>query len=992
MQAISVKEQTKPSLSLNVKIIDAITHEPIENATIVLWDINNFIGYKFFTDKNGECIISGEYIEPRSRYSLYAYRGNFDEKIVDYVPVEYRVYFEKVESRNITLLLIPGALIEIWGVPYIVQSSSPEIRSMTIRVIEKDEKFLNYSFVREYGYTQTNYRIGLPNNMIIVPAGVNFILECELPYYTRRGPLLLRVSEIFYIDNNSLPFIMPQKGYLPGNQVKIPYYSLRRSLEYVKTVFADVSYVINEAQATGFVVFDEKKILSDLSQEVIKTEVLLQNAREDEEFRDIWLVLLKILKEMDNVRTILRMKYDYTESQAIYLPAVISVFSIVVSFFFFEEEKKKVISNIITYILFLIILYYTHPGAHLIVTRNIMRFLYAALFSFITFSALVFIIPRIWKERIIEGEVSWRSAITIIFSMGKRQIKRKKIRGFFTIFSIGILILAFTSLTSIGTFFGVVADKISLTSPSEGILVRQMINGSSAFFSPLGYGDIIALSEIIPATNIAQRWKNLPRATPIARLINIDTYISHFIYSIIAISPSNESLYTGLNNIVIGSYLSDRECGEVLVGSSVAEKLNIRPNQNVTLEFLETSGVTVTLTVRGLIRDDGYNNLIDVDGNFFGSFRLLEDGSIRRCNSSEIIVINLETAKWIQEIINSRYERKKEAPQLVLLSEIVFKPATMDNIEANVKRIVFKFGYDVFISLNNVVSYYHIGSYIEFKGFAELLIPMIMVILNVSMVMINNAYEREKEIKVLSMVGLNPTHIGLTFVAEAIVMGMVGGSIGYLSGLSFYRIMTLFGRDLVVREKLEWWWSAIGFALAILVSVLSAMRPAAMAVSAYTPSKIRRIKRPKEEIAKRKEEIFRAYQAKEIIMPVKVLFSEKEFFISYFLDRLYDLRTGYTERVGNIEDIPEAESVRGELIKTIKFSYYFGSPEQRKETKNILTLVKSPHEEYYRIKLVSEPVSPGIPESIIDRTIDFVHEILMGWVKDKKRIVGAYKT
>ena len=263
-----------------------------------------------------------------------------------------------------------------------------------------------------------------------------------------------------------------------------------------------------------------------------------------------------------------------------------------------------------------------------------------------------------------------------------------------------------------------------------------------------------------------------------------------------------------------------------------------------------------------------------------------------------------------------------------------------------------------------------------------------MVILNVSMVMVNSAYERSKEIRVLSMLGLNPTHIGLTFVAEATVMGMVGGSLGYLAGLGFYRLMIVFGQDLMVREKLEWWWSALGFALAILISVLSAMRPATMAVKAYTPSRIKKVRMLKEEMEKRREEVFKVYEAREVSMPVRVLTNEKEFFVSYFLDRLSDLRSGYMERTEEIEEAPEIESVRGELIKNIKFAYHFGVPEKRIGTKNVLILIKSPDEEYYRVRLKSEPIAPGIPESVIDRTISFVHEILMAWVRDKKRIMG----
>ncbi|MEM2702424.1 MAG: FtsX-like permease family protein, partial [Candidatus Bathyarchaeia archaeon] len=605
-------------------------------------------------------------------------------------------------------------------------------------------------------------------------------------------------------------------------------------------------------------------------------------------------------------------------------------------------------------------------------------FIYAAVISFTTFSIIIFVIPRVWKERTVEGEVSWRSAITIIFSMGKRQIKRKKLRGFFTIFSVGILVLAFTSLTSFGTVFGAVSDRISSISSSDGILVRRMVNGSLALFSPLGYGDIVTISEIIPMSNIAQRWKNFPKVNPIAQLINSKTNSYHFIYGVIAVSPESESTYTRLNELIdVGEYLSSEMRGGVLISSGIANKLGVKVNDNVTLKIPDAK-VEENLIVKGLINDERYNALADIDGSLFGPYRLLEGGTLQRCNSTEIIVINLKTAEKIRE----------SAPDFVLPSEIVFQPATITDMESGVKRLVLTSGYDIFVSLNNMIVHYHIGSYIEFKGVAELLIPIIMVILNVSMVMVNSAYERSKEIRVLSMLGLNPTHIGLTFVAEATVIGMVGGSLGYLAGLSFYRIMNFFGHDLMVREKLEWWWSAIGFALAILISVLSATRPAVMAVSAYTPSKIKKVKRTEEEKKKRKEEIFRVYQARELSMPIKVLVSEKVFFVNYFLDRLNDLKSGYTERVENIENILETENIRGELVEAIKFVYLFGPPENRRGTKNTLTLIKSPGEEYYRVRLSSEPASPGMPETAVERTIDFVQDILISWAKDKRRIIG----
>ncbi|MEM3193943.1 MAG: FtsX-like permease family protein [Candidatus Bathyarchaeia archaeon] len=973
------------SLSINVKIIDAVTNKPIENATIILFDTSTFNKYIYFTDENGECVISGNHIRLRNFYWLYAYKGDFEAKRVEYAPVvEKRIYFEKLENKSLILNLIPGALIELEGIPYIVQSSSLEERYMSIKVVEIEKT--NYTFIREYS-PQDIFLLGLSRKMVIAPANIPFILEVDVFYFMKERGRVAMGREVFYIDNSSQPFVMLQGDAIVGGSPDIKpisYYSLRRGLNYVDAILDMISRKIHNAQTVGFTVFDEMRLLRGISQKVRDAQLRLQSAQVDDEFKKVWLMLREALGEMEYISVILDSKYLVSKTNAVYLSAVVAVFSIVLAFFFFEDERKKIISSILFYALFLTLLYFIHPGAHVIIDENITLFASSALISFITVLTIIFVIPRVWKERSVEGEVSWRSAISIIFSMGKRQIKRKRIRGFFTIFSICILVLAFTSLTSFGTVFGIISERVNATPSSEGILVRRMINGSSLLFLPLGYGDIIAISEIMPIVNVSIRLKNLPSIDPVIRLVNPNTKSSHFIYGVIAISPTKEDIYTRLREVVTGDrYLSESGYGEILISSSVARSLGVNVGDVILVEVLNTK-VREEFVISGLIDDDKYENLLDVDGSYFGPSRF-EGDVVRRCNSTEIAIINLETAERIHEIISREHE---EPRQFVLPAEIVFQPATTYDTEASVKKIVSIFGYDVFVSSKGAIYYYYIGSYIEFKGVAEMLIPMVMVILNVSMVMVNSAYERSKEIRVLSMLGLNPTHIGLTFVAEAVVMGMVGGSLGYLAGLGFYRIMILFGQDLMVREKLEWWWSALGFALAIVISVLSAARPAAMAVSAYTPSKVKRVKRTEEEIKKRREEIFKVYQARELSMPIKVLAVEKEFFISYFLDKLDELRTGYVERVENVEDIPEIEDARGNLIKEIKFTYYFGPPEHRRGTKNALTLIKSPSEEYYRVKLSSEPVSPGMPESVMDRTVDFVHEILMRWVRDKKRIMG----
>jgi len=122
---------------------------------------------------------------------------------------------------------------------------------------------------------------------------------------------------------------------------------------------------------------------------------------------------------------------------------------------------------------------------------------------------------------------------------------------------------------------------------------------------------------------------------------------------------------------------------------------------------------------------------------------------------------------------------------------------------------------------------------------------------------------------------------------------------------------------------------------------------------------------------------------------VKVLTAEKEFFISFFLDRLHELKGGFVERVENVVQVPETEDVKGELTLAINFDYSFGATGRERGTRNSLILSKSPNEDYYRVRLVSEPAVKGLPETVIERTIDLIHESCLNWAKDKAKYLGT---
>ena len=67
--------------------------------------------------------------------------------------------------------------------------------------------------------------------------------------------------------------------------------------------------------------------------------------------------------------------------------------------------------------------------------------------------------------------------------------------------------------------------------------------------------------------------------------------------------------------------------------------------------------------------------------------------------------------------------------------------------------------------------------------------------------MLGAVYERKHGIDIMSCVGLSPFHIAAVFVAEASVLGIIPGSLGYILDLMGYRFIPSFVVPLGDRDR-----------------------------------------------------------------------------------------------------------------------------------------------------------------------------------------------
>jgi hypothetical protein len=255
------------------------------------------------------------------------------------------------------------------------------------------------------------------------------------------------------------------------------------------------------------------------------------------------------------------------------------------------------------------------------------------------------------------------------------------------------------------------------------------------------------------------------------------------------------------------------------------------------------------------------------------------------------------------------------------------------------------------------------------------MIPWIIVVLNVIVTMLNSMFERRKEIGILSSIGLNPSHIGGIFLAEAAIIGVVGGGVGYFLGLAGYRGMLALSVAIEVRQKVSAFWSfaSVGVAAAaVLVGTGIAIKSSVI----ITPSLLRKWSKEKwlEETGGQWE-----FQ-----MPIRLhedgvtaLFRYlKERIPAYILSRYVGLDPNFVMK--RMKDNETDTSVAH--IRSLTFNYFFGQGDFLGSSPSTLIAEKKKGEETYSLKLLC----PKIETTSVKKKVTFIRMMIVDWDAQRK--------
>lgn len=966
------------------------TGNPIPQANILVLRRSYWWGYQRWEKAfHGEVDSSGCFaleLFGGQRYIIYAY---YDDPLTpgfDYVPSMKSIWTPPSGGLNMTFELWEGASMFLEGEALFVETTEPAQSSYSVldpdsgNVIKLGEYTLNYG----EGTSSHNSLLGLSPNHIIVPADMLFMIKVNSMIKVGKETM----TRSFLIDKPS-HFVLGKGEAIHVNMMK---YCLPFSLSTIRVEASEVGLMLDEREEEGFYLTVERQRLAQINFLILEAENLLDQGAYEASFTR----LREAYVEISNLRNWLNRMYTEALKSVFLLIPFMAFAATTISYLLFEEKVPKVIGASAFYAVFLPALYLLYPGSRLI---EAFLFLEASLISLVAVLGLSALLPRFLRGRGLKGRVLMRNMVIPIFSIAKRSLRRRRLRFILTLTSVMILVSSFVALTSFTTGFGLTFRRVSGPVPTMGVLVRapkppagllsqgkiiRLEWGGFSWFLPLDNSSI-EWFEARPETRlVVPKFESLPHRQyledydPLGEVYSRVPVTIHLdrdgvwtethwvpIFGIIGITPSAEAEVLGLNETIIeGGYLSDEDENGVLISAKLKKKMNATVGETLTLRI---SKKILKLKIIGVFDDKRFEDLRDLDGQSLLPMKIINANTLPRepdepisvieelapCSTDETLVVTWRTALKIPDIHLSRLNIILEG-----------------DLKEYAKMMALNKGFRAWASTEEGVYLAQLASYFEGKGL-PITIPWLIVVLNVVVTMLNSLYERKSEIFIYSSIGMNPSHISSIFIAEAAIIGVIGGGIGYLLGLGWYRAMSLLSLALQVRQKISALWVVAAIAVsmaAVLVGSLFALRGSVV----ITPS-LRRKWGIEQGLRTSMEPL-------ELALPVRVAEAEVEEFVKYVLMRLKshmedpDFVTSQIRE--GVEKSGEAIIRRIEFIYRSVYTTVCGS-----YIKNKLILRRERTGEVYTVKLLSDGDIEGIR-----RAGSFIRKIIMEWSIERGRI------
>ncbi len=878
--AVSLYATVTVSSAEYVDVVGRVTEEgtgaPVEGAMVEIYRLGRWRRYTSgwesvhsqATDSTGGFTAR---LEANVQHRVIVYHeegGRFD-----YVPYGDHLNLDAGEA-SLDVELRRCARVEVKGLAYFVETTSIPSTSMRVLDYGTGETILSGGMSLTYGTLGESFTsyLGLPGDVVLVPSGIPFKLYVRSTVGSSRQAITRELE----VDAFAAGLDAGEEAEIDLRGVVLP-----ESIEYVADGVSSLEALLLEKESEGFYLAVERQRLSRVAGLVAEAEALMETGSYGDSFtslREAYIVLTDVRGAVEGmVGDAARSTYT--------LILFIAVTSLVVSSLVYESVVMKAVCSSAAYVVLLYALTRLHPGVALIAWGD---FVAVAAACIVAVNATAVLAPGLLNSWRGGDGVPISTLLVPMLSVAKRSLRRRWLRFGLTLISVLMLVASFISLTSFSSGYGLSFARRNTGTPQTfGVLIRTPnpppVKAAAPFSggegaagpTPLEERLVVWFKEDADPLYAVPKYVNQPQRqyreayNPFGRLDGAP------IFGVLAVAPSLEAEMNGLDHAVAsGRYLTDDDANTILISVSLAERLGKTVGDTVNFTSLDSSYVFLIV---GLLGDEEFESIVDLDGEPIIPQKIIEleriemDGpdyvveGLAYCDPSEVLVINQATGANVSRIWINRINLVFEEGYDVL----GFASSTALNR-----------GFRVWASSPEGVCLAELTDYFQGKGL-PILVPWLIVALNVVVTMLNSYYERRHDISIYSSVGMNPSHISGVFLAEAAVIGVVAGCLGYMLGLGAYKFIYLVTPTLQVKQKVSAYWSlaAIGMSLsAVLMGGVVAVRNSTV----ITPSMRRRWRTEREG----------AGEPYRVPVPVHVYEEEVERFVGFLEGELRVLQGG----------------------------------------------------------------------------------------------------
>ena len=928
---------------------------PMSGVHVVFWNPE----VRFMAETNA----SGRYetsILGWKSYQVYAYYNDVSTSGFDYIPA-YRHVLVRDTPINMSFTLLPGASINIEGNLRSFENRQPPT-NIVFTVLDQNGLLEQTGCVTIYAEDLLVNQLLNLSKTVIAPSGIPFKIDASINYSGE-------IEHHYTIDREG-DYLNVAQGQLLN--IDLTGYAARGDIEICHGYVTSALSLVNEAESVGFYVSYERNELLRAEKFVeAANSATAKGAYEEAQanLRQAYLITRSVEEAIPSL-------YVNASKSVVFVTPFLGFTAAAVASILTEDRRRRVTISLALYGVLFGLLYLLYPGYAALqktiynlwasTAVGLLLITLLVCVSFLVAHLAIFVLPYAFKERTRMEEISHLSAVVTAFAMSGRNLRRRRLRTLLMLATLFASVFAFTTLTSFSYEHGFfIQPKLGPAGPTEGLLIRTP--GEYMPFEPISPLVVDWLQKHPEVAVVTPKLENIPQEYPLGWIKARTGNIYRPVYGALGVFPSLEAKVTKIDRIVVeGRFLRDDDRDGILISRETAEMLRVGVNDTLQLHLVvnNTLQLSHNFILTGIFDDEGFEGLRDLDGAPVAPQMIVPMVPFVHCPSFWVVIMHQETAREFPWMIMSRVDVQTLSP-----SDII----------PTARLAVLQWeGIQAFATVAGRVHRLSIGSYYITSGFASAMIPLGLVVLNVAALMIGVVYERRREVVIMSSLGLNPSHISALFVAEALVIGVIAGSLGYLLGLTSYRFMTLLPISPLLKQKVEVGWGILALGLSIAAAVLGSALPATRASIIVTPSLIRKRKYRVGEEAQIKGDAWITD------MPIQIHEEDLGRFFG-FMESLLREYTSYhiIEGVANLKVSREVE-VRPESVR-LSFVYY--RSEEGLVTENQLLPEKSRIPNLFNIKLCSRTPQGTMrtrSEHAVKQTVSFIHRLLLQYSQKQK--------